>query len=156
MKRIQTLMAAGLIAAGAASVGVTTQAMAHGDDLSAHGARHAAMEAIGGHMKALSAVAKGQAPVDEAAAGHAKSLRGLAGTVKFLFPEEPQAEKSRAIPAIWERWDEFVAVSDQFTNATHKVMDAVATGDAGQVGAALGEVGKTCGGCHKPFRGPKK
>ena len=156
MNRVQAICAAALIAAGGATTTLVAQAGAHGDDLSAHGARHAAMAAIGGHMKALSAVAKGQAPADDVAAGHAKSLRGLAGTVKFLFPEEPIAEKSRAIPAIWEKWDEFAAISDQFTLASGKLVEAVASGDAGQVGAALGEVGKTCGGCHKPFRGAKK
>ena len=32
---------------------------------------------------------------------------------------------------------------------------AADTGDKGAIGKAMGALGKGCGGCHKPFRGPK-
>lgn len=155
MTKIKSLLAA--VAFGVVVLPVTVSpSLSHEGELSAHGARHAAMKAIGAHMKALGAVAKGSAPVDEAAKTHAMSLASLAGTFKYLFPEEPIAEKSRALPAIWERWDEFAAISDEFTTKSYAVVTAVSGGKAADVGAALGEVGKTCGGCHKPFRGPRK
>lgn len=156
MRRLKAIFTAAVLVCGASSTVLSTQSFAHGGALDAHGARHAAMEAIGAHMKALSAVARGNAPVDALARGHAMSLRGLAGTVKFLFPEGPITGADRSTPAIWERWDEFVAISDDFTTKSVALMDAVEGGDISQIAAALAEVGKTCGACHTPFRGPKK
>jgi len=32
------------------------------------------------------------------------------------------------------------------------MVDAAASNDMAIIGAALGKLGKACGGCHKPFR----
>lgn len=117
--------------------------------------RNEVMGAIGGHMKALGAVAKGEAKADAATVVHAQGLRTLAVTVPAMFAEKAMGGKSRAKAEIWSDWDGFVKASDDFYNATGALVEAAQSGDAGKIGAALGGVGKTCGGCHKPFRGPK-
>ena len=42
-----------------------------------------------------------------------------------------------------------------FQAASAKLLEAANSGDKAAVGAALGGVGKACGGCHKPFRKKK-
>lgn len=118
--------------------------------------RHGTMEAIAGHMKALGAVAKGEAAADAGTPVHAMSLNALAKTVPALFMVNAVTDKSRAKPEIWGDWDAFTKASDDFAMATGDLVEAAKSGDAGQIGAALGAVGKTCGGCHKPFRAPKE
>ena len=36
-----------------------------------------------------------------------------------------------------------------------KLAEAADSGDMAAVGAAMGNLGQACGGCHKPFRKPK-
>lgn len=141
------------LSVGVASVGY---AAGHGGGTTAFDARNTAMHVIVSHMKALGAVAKGEAPADASTVVHATSLNALAGTVKFMFPAGEMYDKSRAKPEIWSDWDGFVAASDNFAKATPALVEAAKTGDAGAIGAALGAVGKTCGGCHESYRGPEK
>jgi cytochrome c556 len=66
-------------------------------------------------------------------------------------------DKSYARPVIWSEWDKFTAAQ---TNADQKAValaSALKTGDKDKIGAAFGDMGKNgCGGCHTPFREPKK
>jgi cytochrome c556 len=118
--------------------------------------RSAFMKGIGGHMKALGAVAKGEAKADAGTVVHAMSLQTLALAVQQMFPEGSGGGTTRAKPEIWQEWDKFSAAADAMIDATPALVAAAQTGDAGAIGAALGGVGKTCGGCHKPFRAPEK
>lgn len=113
------------------------------------------MKGIAGHMKALGAVAKGEAAADAATAVHGQAIQELALSVRFLWPEGSGGANTRAKDEIWQQWDKFMAASDAFKDAAPQLAAAAKTGDRGQIGAALGAVGKTCGGCHKPFRKPK-
>lgn len=153
----------GALALGLGAAG-TVMASSHGHggdghshaDGSAFGARQTVMHTIGGHMKALGAVAKGEMAADAATAVHAESLHALAASTKFMFPEGSITDKSRSKPEIWSDWAGFEKAADAFTDATAAMIPIAKTGDAAQIGAALGEIGKTCGGCHKPYRGPEK
>lgn len=162
MKLLGTSAAAILtIAGGLSLVSMPGQAhsegRAHGGDMTPHEVRDEVMHAIGSHMKALGDIAKGEAELDEATIVHAKSLQALSATVIYLFPEgsASDAETDRTKPDIWERWDEFAAVSAAFAAATPKAVAAVESGERGEIGMALREIGKTCGDCHKPFREEK-
>ena len=63
--------------------------------------------------------------------------------------------KTRALQEIWVKTTEFKAAADAMT-ATLKNIDALlGSGDKATVDAAFAEVGKSCGGCHKMFRGPE-
>jgi cytochrome c556 len=157
--KIKMTALGGAVALGLGAAG-TVLADNHGHshaDGSAFGARQTAMHMIGDHMKALGAVAKGEAEADAATAVHAKSLHALAAATKFMFMTEgDMPEMSRAKAEIWTDWAGFEKAADAFTTATAALIPAAAGGDPAAIGAALGEVGKTCGGCHKPFRGPDK
>ena len=69
-----------------------------------------------------------------------------------LFPKgtdrgELGAKATRAKPEIWSDWSTF----ETKLGALKKVASKVADGDM----AAAKGIGKTCGGCHKLFRGKK-
>jgi cytochrome c556 len=48
-----------------------------------------------------------------------------------------------------------VAQAGKLVTALTDVEKATKTGDAAAMGAAVKTAQGTCGGCHKPFRGPK-
>lgn len=114
------------------------------------------MKALGGHMGAIAKVAKGEADYSPAIVDHAKGIEMISHKVVDLFPAGSADAKSRSKPEIWSDWAGFEKVANDFKSATPALVTAAMSGDKGQIGAALGAVGKTCGGCHKPFRKPKE
>lgn len=117
--------------------------------------RHEVMEATGAHMGATKAIVKGE--VDRPARdilAHATALNETAHIFGELFPEGsgPDAGKTDASPAVWEKPDEFQAANTAFLEATAKLMEAAKRNDMDASKAAFGEVGKSCGGCHKVFK----
>lgn len=67
----------------------------------------------------------------------------------------PEAGKTRALPIIWEKPQDFQAAQKVFTEAAPKLLAAANAGDIGAVKASFGEVGKACKNCHETFRGPE-
>ncbi len=63
--------------------------------------------------------------------------------------------QTRAKPAIWVKWSDFEAAAGKLKKASANLARVAAGGNAGAIKAAAGAIGKSCGGCHKPFRGPK-
>jgi len=152
MRLRQLIIAA---AAGVVTVGLAAGAAFAGGHTVAE-QRVMVMKGIAGHMKALAAVAKGEAQADAGTPVHGQAIQELSLTVRFLWPEGSGGANTRAKDEIWQQWDKFMAANDAFKHAAPKLAAAAKTGDRAQIGAALGEVGKTCGGCHKPFRKPKQ
>lgn len=48
---------------------------------------------------------------------------------------------------------DFEAAAERFRAAAQKVRSSAAAGDKGAVAAAMGELGGSCGACHKAYRG---
>jgi cytochrome c556 len=107
-------------------------------------------------MGALAAIAKGEVPYTSHAAGHATSVAAIGKIAGDLFPDGSDMGETRALPAIWEQSDKFAQAVQAFQAQSAKLAEVAASGDRGALGAQLGAVGKTCGGCHKPFRKEKK
>ena len=105
----------------------------------------------------LFGMAKGDIAYDaEAAAAHAANLKAisqypvtglfLAGTSKADRPG-----KTVAKPDIWQDRAKFETAFDNWQAAVAALGDKVGNGQPA-LAAAVGELGKACGGCHKPFR----
>lgn len=118
--------------------------------------RQTNMDALGAHMGALAAIAKGQVSYTSHMAAHADAIAAIGKFLPDLFPEGSDMGKTRALPAIWEQPDKFAKAVKAFQTQSAKLAEVAASGDRAALGAQLGEVGKTCGGCHKPFREKKK
>ncbi len=117
--------------------------------------RIAKMKQLGGHMKAIAAFAKGETAYSRELNEKAAVINAIAKEMLALFPEGSGGQKTRSKPDIWVKKAEFEKVTRDFQVAAAGLVKAVSTGEQATIGAALGATGKTCGGCHKPFRSPK-
>lgn len=133
------------------STGLSAALVAHADVTNpAVIARTDAMKAIGGGMKTLSGMAKGEIDFDAAKADAALATiveKGM--TLPTLFEPNETDPETEAKPAIWENWDDFVKKSENLVAAAKGVGSI---SEQGAVGAALGQIGGTCKACHDDYR----
>jgi len=120
-------------------------------------ARQGFMQVVGWNAGPLFGMAKGEVAYDaEQAATAAANLKALAGmSIGNMFPEGTSKAdmpgKTRALPDIWADMAKFGQAHDAWATAVDGVNDAAGKGQEA-LAAAVGELGKSCGGCHKPFR----
>ena len=86
----------------------------------------------------------------------AKDIGNNMDKVNDLFPKGSTSDKSRALPAIWEKWDEFSKNPAKVKKAANDVADAAKAKDDGALAAKVKALGEACGGCHKNFRAEEK
>lgn len=146
-----------LTAAAVAVLPILAHADAAEDALEA---RHGYMKMLSINMGQLAGMAKGELAYDEgmavAAATNIQALTGydlsslfLAGTSSDENPE------SNALPAVWEKSDEFATRYLELREAAAGAPDAVKGGQA-NVGAAVQKLGMSCKNCHDTYRKPEK
>ena len=110
------------------------------------------MRANGGAAKVLGEMAGGKTAYDQAAAEAAKAtLIANAKATPAAFQTQATDPASRAMPAIWTNWDDFVAKSGALVAA----VEAIDVSSAETIGAGMGAVGGACGACHKAYQMPK-
>jgi len=110
------------------------------------------MKVLGGHMGSIVAIIKGEVPFTDQLAVHAKGLAATAALTEAVFKEKATGGDSASKPEIWSDWQRFAGNADKLTQAANKLADAAAAGDQGAIRAAMGEVGKSCKGCHDDFK----
>lgn len=125
-------------------------------------ARKAVMQVYAFNMSQLAPMVKGKVPYDANAAKNAAgNILGVA-TMKngAMWPKGSDntapglADKTRAKPEIWKEFPKVMEASKTLAAAAKKLASEAGNGlDA--LKANFGPVGKSCGGCHKPFRAPK-
>ncbi len=117
--------------------------------------RQNTMDALGGHMGALAAVAKGDVTFTDDVAVNAEAIHGLSQNLARLFPagSGKDAGKSASLPAIWEKPAEFEQAVKVFQEQSAKLVEVAKGGDQAAIAAQIGALGKDgCGGCHQNFR----
>jgi cytochrome c556 len=115
--------------------------------------RQAAMTLQGKYIGPLVGMVKGSVPFDAAVATrNAAFLDALSQMAWDGFPESTKGEKSRALPAIWAEPAKFKQAQDQFRTAAGALVAATKGGNEAAVKSAVGDVLKTCNGCHDNFR----
>ncbi|WP_297106092.1 cytochrome c [uncultured Devosia sp.] len=80
------------------------------------------------------------------------TLRDNYSHIPDLFPEGSIVGDTKALPAIWENWEAFVAIAATGQAAAEAGLAAAEAGDAAGYGAALQTLMGTCGQCHQQFR----
>ena len=116
--------------------------------------RHEHMEDIGDATKLVSRELKQSQPDIPAIQGAAASIATLAPQVPAWFPAGtgPDVGKTHALPAIWEKPEDFASKARDF-EAAAKTFDAAAkSGDLAAIRASFGELGKSCKACHDSYR----
>ncbi len=152
MRRILCALAAGL------AMGLAGQSFAADSSEAAVKYRQAVMKAIGGHMGSIAAVVKGEVSHGAHVANHARGIKDMSLIVGDVFPPNStydDYDKTDALPAIWKEPAKFKQAVEAFQQAAAKFAQVAESGDQGAIAAGLGQLGKSCGGCHKPFRHKK-
>lgn len=138
--------------AAAALIALTGTALAAGEAVVE--ARKQNMKSIGGDMKAIAAVLKGESSDTASLPVRARSMAEAAAKSKALFEEKVLAGETTAKPAIWAEWDRFAAGIDAM-HAESAKLAAIDPADKAAFGAQVGQVGKTCKNCHDAYKEKK-
>lgn len=151
MLSIKSVLLAGLVA-----LPVIATAQSAEDALEA---RHGYMKMLGMNMGTLAGMAKGDVAYDEAAAvtaaANIEALSKYKAAALFIpGTANGEVEDSDALPAIWEKPEQFAEEFDEFAAAAAGSSEAVKGGQA-NVGAALQKLGGACKECHDDFRKPE-
>ena len=109
---------------------------------------------------ALKAVKKAVEEKDYPTIGvKAREIMGYMDHVSEVFPKGIQAEKSRAKPEIWDKWDEFSKLPVKVKDVANALAKAAAAKDEAAVQAQFKVLGSespfrsgACFECHKDFR----
>lgn len=113
--------------------------------------RENVMHVIGGHMGAIVAIVKGEVPYSDELGYHAQSLAAAAPKTLPAFETQAMTDKSEALPKIWDNWADFEKRALKLETASADFSKAVAGGNMAEIGTALGELGKSCKGCHDEY-----
>lgn len=158
MKSIATTA---IVLAGVAFSAQAVWADGHGAALEkAIKARQGLMQVYAFNLGGLGAMAKGEAKYDaELAKTLANSLSLAAQSSNgAMWPKGSDSTampgKTRALLKAWTTYPESKTKQDALLAAAAELVK-VAGGGVEGLQAAVGAVGKSCGGCHKPFRAPK-
>jgi cytochrome c556 len=142
-----------------ACVASATLALAHEGATGVVKERMDLMETQKDAMKVIGEMAKGKTPFDAAAATKAAGdITSTAKKIPELFPEGTggDANKSDALPAIWEKWDRFKANADDLATASDALITALGDSASEEWKPAFQKVGEACKSCHEDFRAKKK
>ncbi|MBM1169637.1 c-type cytochrome [Microvirga arabica] len=102
-------------------------------------------------MRALTGMARGQAPFNAATAQAAlQRIEQNARQVPALFPTGSQQGKTDALPVIWERKADFDARAVKLEQDAKTAQTGIT--DQASLQAAVQRVGQNCGGCHETYR----
>ena len=115
--------------------------------------RQAAMTLQGKYFGPMAAMAQDKAPFKaDVVAYNASLLDALSRMPWDGFDASTKDVKSATLPAAYTDTAKFKAAQDQFHSAVDKLVAASKGSDMAATKAAIGGVGKTCGGCHENFR----
>ncbi len=125
-------------------------------------ARQALMKSIVGDVKAIAGYVKGEnveTPADVAM--RAEAIKANAAKISGAFGDQVHVEnadgvKTIASPAIWQKWDEFVATASGLESSAGALAMTAAGGDKAAIAESFGALTKNCGACHKAFRVKKE
>ncbi|MCC9625971.1 cytochrome c [Thalassospira sp. MA62] len=152
MKHFVTAAILGTVMVAGAAFPMMAQADEATDNATVQ-SRQMLMDGIGGAMGTLGCYMKGECTLpDPVLANLAKGIAFSAEASPAAFePQTPDATvKTTAASNVWSDWEEFSDYFPQMKEAALTLASAV--GDKAAMGAAMGDLGKTCKGCHDDFR----
>lgn len=139
--------------AGAAATAAPAEAASPAAEIIA--ARQAGFKKLGGAFKTMSDQLRSGAPDVSILQTAAASVPEITSGIETWFPagSGPEAGvKTDALPAIWEKPEEFAEKVGNFKAAAAALAAAGQTGDVTAITAAFRTTGGTCKACHDTFR----
>lgn len=151
MKSLSFVLAGGMLASLVAATAAPAQ-----DAETVLKARKSHMTLNGFNLGPLVAMTRGDIDYDaELASASAANLAALAAMDQSRLwapgSGRPDFENSRALPAIWENFDDVQAKIAGLAEAT-AALAPVAGNGLEALQAAMGPVGQACGACHRTYR----
>ena len=110
------------------------------------------MKGVGAHITNIAAVVKGQVSTTSNLTADAQAIANSLKNAGQLFPAGTEGGKTNALAKIWEDPTGFEKALADTQQAAENMVSAAASNDMATIGKALGALGKSCGGCHKPYR----
>ena len=83
---------------------------------------------------------------------YAEGLEAWANEMVSYFPEGSNEKPSEALDVIWEKPEEFAAMSARNAEAARRLMALAEDGDAQSVRSAFKDLAASCKSCHQQFR----
>ena len=119
--------------------------------------REGLMHAIAWKAGQVRGMAQEEIPPDDAAfTKNAGDLAALAGMISDGFIPDSIVAGSRALPPIWENWDDFVQRAQDLQAAAESVAGLAADGGFAAGQSAALDIGQNCGACHDSYREPNE
>ena len=112
-------------------------------------------EGIGAAFKAVRGELEKDAPDFTLIAAKAGDINARAMKIEGHFPPGTSTAdgfKTEALPAIWEKQEEFKAAAQKLVDESAKLVELAGGGDKAAVGAQAMAMGGACKGCHDQFR----
>ena len=114
-------------------------------------ARMIAMTTIVENMPTLGEMAKGAVDFDlEQAKTALADIESTAKTLPGFFKSDEMHPKSKALPVIWAKFDDFTAKSKALEGAAAQALANISSKD--DLMPSLQALGGTCKSCHSTFR----
>jgi len=119
--------------------------------------RHDHYKELGDAFKAVRDASKASSPDFAALEKGAEIVNKASVDQQQWFPKGtgPEAGKTRALPEIWSKPDDFTAAQKMFSDRAPKLLAAAKTKDVDAITAAFKDVGGACKNCHDTFRKPE-
>jgi len=119
--------------------------------------RHEHYEDLGDAFKAVRDGSKASTPDFAALEKAAQIVNDASINQQQWFPKGsgPEAGKTRALPEVWSKPEDFTAAQKMFSDRAPKLLAAVKSKDVAAVSAAFRDVGGACKNCHDTFRAPE-
>lgn len=118
--------------------------------------RQKVMASMGGNMGATATILKNKLAYEGHIVHHAYQIQSASRLIPAAFRKKITEGKTDAKPDIWQDWDKFVDAAKKLERESGKLAEVAQSGDMAAIAAQVKAVGKSCGGCHKPFRKPKE
>jgi cytochrome c556 len=120
--------------------------------------RHDHYHALGDAFKAVRDGTKASTPDWTVVERAAAEVQEASVNQAQWFPKGsgPEAGKTRALPEIWSKPDEFAAAAKNFEEKAPTLLAAAKSKDLAAVNKAFRDVGGACKNCHDNFRAPEE
>jgi cytochrome c556 len=149
LRRRRIVLFTATLSLGLASLAVAQQEGAKG----VVAIRQATMDANAKHMNAIKAILTEDPQLLKLVAFHAQAIAEAAAYAPEMFPQGSTQKPTAALPAIWEKPDQFKQAAERGHGLAEKLAETSQGGDVQATLAAFAALGKEgCGGCHETFR----
>ncbi len=140
------------------SIGATIFAVDGDDAANIVEYRQMIMQSLDKQMEAIRSIVEGKGEYWHQVGDHAVAISGMSRGMLEMYPHwtGPKKVETRALPAIWEKWQEFQPAAVGFNQEAAQLVLAVGSIDRRAIDGQFDRLEKACLSCHETFMKPEK